>query len=306
MFITVVVPTHNEEREIRATLQALIDLDYAQVEIIVVDNSTDGTPSILQEFLSKGVRILAQTTGGGRSGARNLGIANASGDIVVVLNADVRLPRDFLRRVLPHYAAGADYVLVESKVANTKSLFARFVQAEHELYHPAADSDSWSEGFSCRRAALNDVGQFPVGFPVVIAAGEDGFLGDKLRERGYRKVIDRSIVVEHVAPSTVREFWNQQVGRGKGISQTRVLFRATPLWRAFLRVAIKTPWIVFRTLTLVSPAITVRALAKHSPRRRRDFPGFIYALTAQTLAYLLGEWIALIELARTSKGSAVS
>jgi hypothetical protein len=84
----------------------------------------------------------------------------------------------------------------------------------------------------------------------------------------------------------------------------RVLFRAAALAR-LMRVAIKTPWVIFRTLTLVSPAFTVWALAKHSPRRQRDFLGFAFALTLQTMAYLLGEWLALVELARASKGSAV-
>ncbi len=298
--ISIVVPTYNEEKDIRAALDALIQLDYPAKEIIVVDDSTDRTPDIVREYLPHNVKLLHQTVPEGRSGARNLGILSANGEIIVVLNADVILPRDFLRRIVPHYLAGADYVLVESRVANPDSVYARFVEAEGRFYYGATDTIEWTEGFSCRRAALLDVGLFPVGLAVSMCAGEDGFVGEKLHARGYKKVIDRSIIVPHVAPATLTEYWPQQMGRGKGISQVRVLLHGMRLGLAFLRIAPKSVWVGLQLLLILPLALKAWRINAHSPRRKQDFLPFWAIIYVQTGAYLIGEWQALLEIARVT------
>ena len=300
--ISIIVPTYNEEKDIRATLDALIRLNYPNKEIIVVDDSTDRTPEVIREYKSYGVQLLTQPTKEGRSGARNWGILNATGDIVVVLNADVHLPPDFLQRLVPHYLAGADYVLVESKVANLESIYARFVEAEGRFYYGATDTIEWTEGFSCRRAALLDVGLFPVGLAVPMCAGEDGFVGKKLHARGYKKVIDRSIIVPHVAPATLAEYWPQQVGRGKGISQVKVLLHGMRLDLAFLRIALKSVWVGLQLLLILPLALKAWQISLHSSRRKQDFLPFLGIAYIQIGAYLIGEWQALLKIARVTGG----
>ncbi len=54
-----------------------------------------------------------------------MGILEARGEIVAVLNADVRPAPDFLARIVPHYERGADFLLVQSEVSNQDDLFAR-------------------------------------------------------------------------------------------------------------------------------------------------------------------------------------
>lgn len=299
--VSIVIPTYNEERDIRRTLDALVSLDYPSKEIIVVDDSSDRTPEIVKSYASYGVQLLTQTIKEGRTGARNLGISHATGEIVVILNADVLLPKDFLLRIAPHYFAGADYVLVESTVANPESVYARFIEAEHRFYYGSADEIEWTEGFSCRRAAILDIGLFPVGFPVPICAGEDGFVGQKLSAKGYRKVIDRSIVVRHTAPSSLSEYWFQQVGRGKGFSQVRVFLRGMPFSRALRRTAVKSIGVGLRILLIFPLLFKAWRLSKRSPLGRKDFPCFLFVLLIQTLAHISGEWSALFEIARSSK-----
>lgn len=302
--ISIIVPTYNEERDISHTLDALVHLDYPLKEIIVVDDSSDRTPEIVRSYAPHGVQLFSQSVKQGRTGARNLGILRAAGDIVVILNADVLLPKDFLLQIVPHYLAGADYVLVDSTVANPESAYARLINAEHRFFYGSTDEIEWTEGFSCRRAALLDVGLFPVGFPTPICAGEDGFVGEKLRAKTYRKVIDRSIVVQHVAPSSLAEYWLQQIGRGKGISQVKILLRGMPISRAGLRTAVKTVWVGLRTFLLFPLLFKAWRLAKHSPLGRRDFPPFLFILLIQTLAHIQGEWMALFEIVRASRTGA--
>lgn len=290
--VTIVIPTCNEVADIRATLDSLMALDEDDLEVIVVDASRDATPEIVARYPSPPFRLIRQSRGRGRSAARNEGILAARGEIVVILNADVRLPRDFVRRILPHYAQGADYVLVESRVTNLESAPPRYVQALHELQYPARpDVDarmSWTEGFSCRREAALAVGLFPEGRAVPLVAGEDGWFGDRLAAAGYRKVFDRGIVVTHVMPPDLAGFWRQRVGRGRGWPQVLHERAGWPLPRIMLPV-VKVSGL--RALALLLPFRALWRgwrLSARSPRGRADWLAFAALDWLESAATLRG------------------
>jgi rSAM/selenodomain-associated transferase 2 len=86
MNISVIVPVLNEEKSIAATLQALLPL--APYETIVVDGgSKDRTRKIAAEL---GVTLISSEPGRGRQ--MNRGAGEASGDVLLFLHADTRLP----------------------------------------------------------------------------------------------------------------------------------------------------------------------------------------------------------------------
>jgi cellulose synthase/poly-beta-1,6-N-acetylglucosamine synthase-like glycosyltransferase len=216
-----------------------------------------------------------QSRGRGRAAARNEGILAAQGEIVVILNADVRLPHDFIQRILPHYANGADYLLVESRVTNIEYAIPRYIQALHQWHYPPRPEVearmNWTEGFSCRRAAAIAVGLIPEGDSVTLVAGEDGWFGEKLAAAGYRKAFDRSIVVTHVMPVSPAEFWHQRVGRGQGTPQVWYGRDRWPLSKIALHVL----WLgTLSGLALLLPVPAMwRAwqLSAFSPRGRADW-----------------------------------
>jgi len=223
MKFSIVVPTYNEQNDIGETLDALVSLSYPDKEILVVDDSTDRTPEIVNEYSGRGVRLI-HPGGGGRCEARNLGIQMASGDVVCVLNADVRLPPDFLDKIAVHYRNGFDYVMVETKVSNEEDLFARYIGSAWAAgYNPqtvaAGKSMDWTEGFSCRRDIALRAGLFPTGFVVPICAGEDGYFGAGLRKIGAKRKVDFDTVVEHVCPASLGEYWMIRKGRGSGSAE---------------------------------------------------------------------------------------
>ena len=117
---SIIIPTYNEEKVIERTLQLLIGLDYPNKEIIVVDDSKDSTPDIVRKFEKKGVVLIRPKVRGGRCEARNIGIRESKGDVVIILNADVFLPQDFLIKVKKYYDSGYDSVGVKPVVANTE------------------------------------------------------------------------------------------------------------------------------------------------------------------------------------------
>jgi rSAM/selenodomain-associated transferase 2 len=86
MGISVVVPMLNEERTIAALLRALMQLKPH--ELILVDGgSSDGTRAICREF---NVEVLTSLRG--RAAQMNYGARQATGDVLLFLHADTRLP----------------------------------------------------------------------------------------------------------------------------------------------------------------------------------------------------------------------
>ncbi len=92
--ISVLVPMHNEEKVAADVLQALVDCDYDwnRLEIIAInDRSQDRTGEIIDEFAEKHpiVKALHRTKGnGGKGGALALATAQASGEILLLFDAD--------------------------------------------------------------------------------------------------------------------------------------------------------------------------------------------------------------------------
>src|SRR5882672_8337062 len=75
--VTIVVSAYNEEKNIAATLERLLALDYppAKREVIVVsDCSTDRTAEIVRKFEPLGVRLIEQPVRAGKTAAQNAAV----------------------------------------------------------------------------------------------------------------------------------------------------------------------------------------------------------------------------------------
>lgn len=303
--VSIIIPTWNEAADIRETLDSLMALEHDPLEVLVVDASTDATPEIVASYPLDRVRLIRQTRGRGRAAARNEGILAARGEIVIILNADVRLPRDFVRRILPLYAAGADYVLVESRVTNLEHAVARYVQAMHEHhYPPGSEVESrmnWTEGFSCRRDAAAAVGLIPEGGAAPLLAGEDGWFGENLAAAGYHKAMDRSIVVTHVMPADLKTFWHQRLGRGRGAVQIWHQRDGWPLARIAREVAAAC-LLTGAALMIPLPSL-YRAVvfARYSPRRAADWLPFAALDWVTSAANLWGLIAEAMDLRRAQR-----
>ncbi len=111
--LTVLLPAYNEELAIGRVLgdlvQALdpLDLDY---EIVVVDDaSTDATADLAERFAADcwqtPVRVIRAVENRGAGAARKLGIREARGDVIVMLDADGSYPAEAIPALLKHFPA---------------------------------------------------------------------------------------------------------------------------------------------------------------------------------------------------------
>jgi cellulose synthase/poly-beta-1,6-N-acetylglucosamine synthase-like glycosyltransferase len=216
--VTVVVPAHNEERVIAKALGALDLARGPGVEVIVVDDgSTDATAEIAAAF---DVRVIRQPQGG-KAAALNTGIAAASGEVIVVLDADTVLDPDFLDTVAPHFADPAvGAVAGNIKVGNRRSILARLQALE---YIVSLDIDRRTQDVlgviavvpgaagAFRRAALVDVGGYPSDTLV-----EDADLTIALLRGGWRIHYEPAALAYTEAPEGVADALRQRRRWGYG------------------------------------------------------------------------------------------
>jgi glycosyltransferase involved in cell wall biosynthesis len=113
--LSVVIPAYDERFLIRELLRRVLAVELPGLrglEIIVVDDgSTDGTREILAQIAAEtpGLRLLLHEENRGKGAAVRTGIAAATGDLIVIQDADLEYdPQDYARMVRPFVEDGAD------------------------------------------------------------------------------------------------------------------------------------------------------------------------------------------------------
>ncbi len=113
MKLSIVIPVYNEKNTIREILRRVeaSDIGDVQKEIVIVDDcSSDGTRDILKEYESRH-KIIYQPINKGKGAALKTGFAEASGDVVIVQDADLEYnPNEYAKLIAPILENKADVV----------------------------------------------------------------------------------------------------------------------------------------------------------------------------------------------------
>ena len=111
--LSVVIPCYNEENNIEEIVRRVLASSIRNKEIIIVDDcSTDGTPEILAAKIKPLVsKILRHKVNGGKGAALKTGIQAATGDVVIIQDADQEYdPMEYEKVVAPIFEDKADVV----------------------------------------------------------------------------------------------------------------------------------------------------------------------------------------------------
>jgi cellulose synthase/poly-beta-1,6-N-acetylglucosamine synthase-like glycosyltransferase len=214
-YVSIIVPTYNEEANIETRICNLYDLDYPRqnYEIVIVDSgSTDGTVGVVQRLIELNkdgdrpqVSLVRESERRGKGAAINLGKSHAKGDIVVVTDANCVFNQDALKELAPHFkdplvgAVGGRYVVHNPDSALTLST-KYYRDLEHVLRtgEAALCSACLFDGeINAWRKGLMDID------PTMIA--EDLDMCIKMRKMGYKIEYEPEAVVCEAVPTTLRE-----------------------------------------------------------------------------------------------------
>lgn len=215
--VAVIVPAHNEERVIAATIQSLLLADYPRAEIIVVDDgSTDGTYA--QALAASGddprVRVVSRPNGG-KASALNFGISLTEAEIIVALDADTVFLPDTIGKLARHFEnprVGA--VSGNAKVGNRVNVLTKWQALE---YITSQNLDRRACGaLNCitvvpgavgawRRLTMLEAGGFAQD-----TLAEDADLTLAILRLGYRVSYDEKAIALTEAPETVAGFLRQR------------------------------------------------------------------------------------------------
>ena len=120
--LSIVIPCYNEKASIRTIVDKVREAPVAHKEIIIVDDCpTDGTSEVLDTEIAPLVsKVIHQKQNGGKGAALHTGFAAATGDIVIIQDADMEYdPNEYARVIEPICNDEAD-VVYGSRFAETK------------------------------------------------------------------------------------------------------------------------------------------------------------------------------------------
>lgn len=215
--VSIIVPAYNEELNAERTVHNLLKTNYADLEVIFVDDgSKDATYSRVKATFENNPKVTVLTKpNGGKAAALNFGIEHAKGEILVCIDADTILPSDAIPKMIPYFAdpeVGA--VAGNVRVGNTLNLLTNWQSIEYTT----------SQNFD-RRAfdAVNAILVVPgaIGaFRKTAMEDIDGFTTDTLAEdcdltlrllrAGYRIRTCNEALALTEAPETLNMFLKQR------------------------------------------------------------------------------------------------
>src|SRR4051794_1561404 len=307
--VSVVIAAYNEEKVIARTIRAVLATGYERLEIIVVDDgSKDDTSAEVRENFGDQVTLFVQPNGG-KASALNLGIAAATSDIIIALDADTVFAKDTIEKLIRHFTdplVGA--VAGNVKVGNRINPLTYWQSIEYVT----------SQNLDRRAyAAINSVSVVPgaVGAwrrEAILQAGgyssdtmaEDMDLTWRIRRIGWRIDNEAAAIGYTEVPDTFRTLYKQRFRWAFGTLQSLWKHRrAIGRYGWFGRVMLPALWLFQIFFQAISPLVDLQIVwalggAIHAGMRRLngDWQPLPNALSSLYLIAFMYAFFFVIEL----------
>ncbi len=217
--ISVVIAVYNGEDFLKNSLPAITESADAETEIILVnDGSTDKSAEIGKRFE---VRIINCKQRSGAAKARNIGVEQANGEIILFVDADVVVQSDTIEKVRRIFSENPQVSAVFGSYDDQPGepdFFSQYRNLMHHFFHQQAGSESqtfWSGLGAINKNVFLEAGGFDVE-KFKIPSVEDIELGYRLRSRGQQILLVPHLQAKHLKKWTFysilrTDFWQRAV-----------------------------------------------------------------------------------------------
>jgi len=263
--VSVIIPAYNEERVIAASVARVLASDYPALQVIVADDgSKDDTSTIVKAVFGDDPRVTLLTlVNGGKAAALNRALQDATGEVVIALDADTQFETETIRRLARWFAdpeLGA--VAGDARVGNRVNLVTRwqaveYITAQNLERRALAGFDAMTvvpgAVGAWRRAALDSVGGYPED-----TLAEDQDLTIAIQRAGWRVTYDPRAVAWTEAPEGFAALAKQRFRWAFGTLQClwkhrQVIARAKPSGLGL--VGLPQAWLFQIGFAAISPLI---------------------------------------------------
>ncbi len=230
--VSVHLPLCDEERVAKRLLEACVKLDYPhdKLEIIVVDDSSDGTTEIARDFGAKYPGVVKvihrEERAGFKAGALQVAMQKSNGEFIALFDADYVPPRDFLKRMLPYLYLDERVAFAQSRWSYMDGQFSWIAKAISLAIDVYAFVDQRARyvgnllahfSGTCgvfRRQAIEDAGGWNSD-----TLAEDLDLSIRLHLKGWRYIYVPTVVCPGEIPPSFDNLRLQQFRWAKGFSE---------------------------------------------------------------------------------------
>jgi cellulose synthase/poly-beta-1,6-N-acetylglucosamine synthase-like glycosyltransferase len=223
--ISVLIPAYNEEKIIERTIISVLDSDYPNKELIVINNaSTDKTSNILKKYQNK-IKIMDEPKKG-KAIAINTGIRNSTGEIIIILDADTIVSLESFRNIVqPFYnnpKMGA--VTGNVKILNPNNFHTKIQVLEYALASQIAKAAFATQGAvtvvsgafgAFRRSVVDECSPFSND-----TLTEDLDATMTILKKGYSATIQDLAIAHTEAPTSLPDLIKQRTRWYRGLFQS--------------------------------------------------------------------------------------
>ena len=187
--VSIIIPTKNEEKNIKRCLESCLAQGYPKIEIIVVDNfSQDRTLEIAKQFTQN-----VYLKGPERSAQRNFGAQKAKGDFLLFVDADMELTTNLIKDCL---SQKTDAVSIPEKVPHV-DFWSKCRDFEKSLYEGA--------NLLCAPRFIKKSLFIKIkGYSKNLYAAEDWDLSKRLQNKDVKLVHSQSFLIHHEGPISLK------------------------------------------------------------------------------------------------------
>lgn len=227
--LSIIIPTSNRRDTLEKTLKTLFGVGCSrEYEVIVVDRPMDDTREMLEPLFGKHPIRYFEQSGQGRPGARNIGIREARGEILLFLDDDILVQEDFIEEHMRHHREFPEDACLGQTVNKTdsKDLFVKYI-VDHSTFLTAYslihDPDDvafnffYTSNISLRRKGISELGLFDESF---FRYGlEDIEFGYRWKKAGHKIRYNPKAVGCHYYNTIKEDFFNRrrEVGQAAAI-----------------------------------------------------------------------------------------